>query len=81
MHERKLVFDQEQHNPCLKEQNLTQKCFNDNNYDKEKCQMHMYNYKTCKEFWVSFFSKNYLNFTGTFLIIELCQVGKEEEKY
>ncbi|KAK9869248.1 hypothetical protein WA026_002998 [Henosepilachna vigintioctopunctata] len=38
-------------NPCLKEQELTYKCFNDNNYDHSKCQLYIENYKTCKTFW------------------------------
>ncbi|XP_022915209.1 coiled-coil-helix-coiled-coil-helix domain-containing protein 7 [Onthophagus taurus] len=46
-------FDQEKHNPCLKEQELTIRCFNDNNFVKEKCAFEMENYKICKGFWFS----------------------------
>lgn len=49
----KLKFDQSKTNPCVKEQELTYKCFDQHNYDKEKCQLHMQNYKNCKSFWVS----------------------------
>ncbi|KYB26462.1 coiled-coil-helix-coiled-coil-helix domain-containing protein 7 [Tribolium castaneum] len=38
-------------NPCLKEQEQTYKCFHKNNFDKEACQLHIENYKSCKSFW------------------------------
>ncbi|KAJ8925831.1 hypothetical protein NQ315_009683 [Exocentrus adspersus] len=43
--------DAEKNNPCLKEQLLSYQCFNDNNFDKEACQLEIENYKTCKSFW------------------------------
>ncbi|XP_019866721.1 coiled-coil-helix-coiled-coil-helix domain-containing protein 7 [Aethina tumida] len=45
--------DAEKYNPCLKEMELTYKCFNDNNFDKSLCVLQMENYKTCKGFWHS----------------------------
>ncbi|KAJ8934115.1 hypothetical protein NQ314_013573 [Rhamnusium bicolor] len=45
--------DAEKNNPCLKEQELSYKCFNDNNFDKEACQLEIQNYQTCKTFWHS----------------------------
>ncbi|XP_044263655.1 coiled-coil-helix-coiled-coil-helix domain-containing protein 7 [Tribolium madens] len=44
-------YDAERLNPCLKEQEQTYKCFHKNNFDKEACQLHIENYKTCKSFW------------------------------
>ncbi|KAF7268604.1 hypothetical protein GWI33_018294 [Rhynchophorus ferrugineus] len=41
----------ELYNPCLKEQNLTYKCYDRNNYDREKCFFEIENYKACKKFW------------------------------
>lgn len=41
----------EENNPCLKEQELTYKCFHDNSFDKEVCQLEIENYKLCKSFW------------------------------
>lgn len=38
-------------NPCLKEQELTYRCYDLHNYDKEKCFLEIENYKTCKKFW------------------------------
>ncbi|KAG5879525.1 hypothetical protein JTB14_029891 [Gonioctena quinquepunctata] len=43
--------DAEEKNPCHKEQELTYKCFNDNNFDKEACQLEIQNYTVCKGFW------------------------------
>nr|CAH7742221.1 unnamed protein product [Callosobruchus chinensis] len=43
----------EELNPCLKEQELTFKCFSDKNYNKEDCKSEIENYKICKSFWVS----------------------------
>ncbi|CAH1116323.1 unnamed protein product [Phaedon cochleariae] len=40
-------------NPCIKEQELTYKCFNDHNFDKAACQLEIHNYKVCKSFWHS----------------------------
>ncbi|KAK9701844.1 hypothetical protein QE152_g30343 [Popillia japonica] len=45
--------NQEETNPCLKEQELSYKCLSMNNYDKDKCQLEFENYKTCKGFWMS----------------------------
>ncbi|KAJ3649141.1 hypothetical protein Zmor_020899 [Zophobas morio] len=45
--------DAETLNPCLKEQEQTYKCFHENNFDKDACQLHIENYKTCKAFWNS----------------------------
>lgn len=55
--------DAEKLDPCLKERELTYKCFNNNNFDKEACELHMENYRTCKSFWVSklLFKKLYIN--------------------
>lgn len=50
-------YDQQKHNPCLKEQNLSYKCLGDNNYDKDKCQLEFENYKACKGFWVRNYNK------------------------
>ncbi|XP_031328781.1 coiled-coil-helix-coiled-coil-helix domain-containing protein 7 [Photinus pyralis] len=44
-------YDQEKHNPCLKEQLITYKCLDQFQYNKEKCELEMYNYKECKSFW------------------------------
>lgn len=49
----KLKNDQAKLNPCLKEHELTFKCFHDNDFNKEACVLHIENYKLCKEFWVS----------------------------
>lgn len=62
--------DAERLNPCLREQELSFKCFNENNFDKEACEKEMKNYNMCKSFWVSSclimyiatrFSDNYAN--------------------
>ncbi|KAH8372032.1 hypothetical protein KR093_009761 [Drosophila rubida] len=41
----------ERDNPCLKEQELSYKCLNKNNFDREKCEIYFVNYNNCKEFW------------------------------
>lgn len=41
----------ERDNPCLKEQELTYKCLNKNNFDREKCELFFANYNNCKDFW------------------------------
>jgi len=41
----------ELNNPCLNEQKQVQRCMDKSGYDKEKCQLHMNNYNTCKRFW------------------------------
>ncbi|CAG9829088.1 unnamed protein product [Diabrotica balteata] len=41
----------EERNPCLKEQDLTFKCFHDHSFDKEACETAIDNYKLCKSFW------------------------------
>ncbi|XP_055704753.1 coiled-coil-helix-coiled-coil-helix domain-containing protein 7 [Phlebotomus papatasi] len=43
--------DAEKNNPCLKEQELSYKCLDRNNYESEKCEVYFKNYKNCKEFW------------------------------
>ncbi|XP_017770572.1 PREDICTED: coiled-coil-helix-coiled-coil-helix domain-containing protein 7 [Nicrophorus vespilloides] len=43
--------DFEKVNPCQKEQEMTYKCMNDNNFIRDKCLDYMENYKTCKKFW------------------------------
>uniref|UniRef100_A0A1B0CDV1 Coiled-coil-helix-coiled-coil-helix domain-containing protein 7 n=1 Tax=Lutzomyia longipalpis TaxID=7200 RepID=A0A1B0CDV1_LUTLO len=43
--------DAEKNNPCLKEQELSYKCLDKNNYDREKCEIFFQNYKNCKDFW------------------------------
>ncbi|XP_077283704.1 coiled-coil-helix-coiled-coil-helix domain-containing protein 7 [Arctopsyche grandis] len=40
-------------NPCLKEQNLSFKCLDDNNYERAACYVYFENYNTCKRFWAS----------------------------
>ncbi|CAH0390658.1 unnamed protein product [Bemisia tabaci] len=44
-------FLDENINPCLKEQALSLKCLQNNNYDKDKCFLPIENYKFCKKFW------------------------------
>lgn len=41
----------EDNNPCLKEQDLSYKCLNDNAYDRDKCSLYFQNYRNCKKFW------------------------------
>ncbi|KAH8378806.1 hypothetical protein KR009_001433 [Drosophila setifemur] len=41
----------ERDNPCLKEQDLSFKCLNKNNFDRDKCEFYFANYNNCKEFW------------------------------
>ncbi|KAH8405275.1 hypothetical protein KR222_001015 [Zaprionus bogoriensis] len=41
----------ERDNPCLKEQELSFKCLNKTNFDREKCEVYFANYNNCKEFW------------------------------
>ncbi|XP_059622787.1 coiled-coil-helix-coiled-coil-helix domain-containing protein 7 [Phlebotomus argentipes] len=43
--------DAEKNNPCLKEQEMSYKCLDKNNYDHGKCEMYFQNYKNCKHFW------------------------------
>ncbi|XP_044736384.1 coiled-coil-helix-coiled-coil-helix domain-containing protein 7 [Chrysoperla carnea] len=43
--------NQEEANPCSKEQAMSYKCLNDNNFDREKCEVFFVNYNNCKEFW------------------------------
>ncbi|XP_044745521.1 coiled-coil-helix-coiled-coil-helix domain-containing protein 7 [Coccinella septempunctata] len=50
---KKLKRDQNINNPCLKEHELTDKCFHKNNFDYEKCALQIENYKVCKSFWHS----------------------------
>lgn len=45
--------DVERNNPCIKEQLITYKCFDNNNFDKTACKEEIENYKLCTEFWVS----------------------------
>jgi len=35
------------------EQELSFKCLNKNNFDRDKCEVYFANYNNCKEFWVS----------------------------
>lgn len=53
--------DAEKNNPCLKEMQITYKCFNDKNFNKEECQAEIANYKACKDFWVSILTTCKLN--------------------
>lgn len=46
------VYNSEVNNPCLQEQQRSFKCFDENNYDKEKCKREIDNYNMCKSFWV-----------------------------
>ncbi|KAL3286343.1 hypothetical protein HHI36_000851 [Cryptolaemus montrouzieri] len=48
---KQLKNDAAQNNPCLKEQELTYKCYNKNNFDYDKCALQIENYKSCKSFW------------------------------
>ncbi|XP_050296305.1 coiled-coil-helix-coiled-coil-helix domain-containing protein 7 [Anthonomus grandis grandis] len=41
----------EETNPCLREHELSFKCFDRHNYDKSKCFLEIENYKACKKFW------------------------------
>ncbi|XP_055923740.1 coiled-coil-helix-coiled-coil-helix domain-containing protein 7 [Eupeodes corollae] len=41
----------ERDNPCLKEQELSYKCLNKYNFDREKCELFFANYNNCKDFW------------------------------
>ncbi|XP_071449454.1 coiled-coil-helix-coiled-coil-helix domain-containing protein 7 isoform X2 [Hetaerina americana] len=34
-----------------KEQAMSYKCLDDNNFDKDKCQMFFENYRKCQDFW------------------------------
>lgn len=38
----------------MQEQELSFKCLNKTNFDREKCEIFFVNYNNCKEFWVSF---------------------------
>jgi len=38
-------------NPCLEETNGSQKCLNDNNYDKSMCSAYFLRYKNCRKYW------------------------------
>lgn len=42
----------ERDNPCLREQELSFKCLNKYNYDRDKCEVYFANYNNCKDFWV-----------------------------
>lgn len=44
--------DAEKMNPCLHEQNLSYKCFDANNFNKDACEKEIKNYNICKSFWV-----------------------------
>ncbi|CAG9764067.1 unnamed protein product [Ceutorhynchus assimilis] len=44
-------FVDEEKNPCLKESQLTIKCYERHSYDREKCFFEIENYKACKKFW------------------------------
>ncbi|XP_022688573.1 coiled-coil-helix-coiled-coil-helix domain-containing protein 7-like isoform X1 [Varroa jacobsoni] len=43
--------DQNENNPCLREQEISLKCLEQNGYDKDKCGLQFLNYKRCKVFW------------------------------
>ncbi|XP_046386849.1 coiled-coil-helix-coiled-coil-helix domain-containing protein 7 [Ischnura elegans] len=38
-------------NPCFKEQAMSFKCLDENNFNKEKCTKFFQNYKNCQDFW------------------------------
>ncbi|KAI5696478.1 hypothetical protein M8J75_013507 [Diaphorina citri] len=38
-------------NPCAKENEISMKCLDRNNYIKELCEKEFENYKICKKFW------------------------------
>jgi len=39
--------------PCWRENKLSMRCLDENDYDKGKCQAEFENYRTCKGFWNS----------------------------
>ncbi|CAL7942166.1 unnamed protein product [Xylocopa violacea] len=67
--------DQELNNPCFKEQNLSQKCLETNQYDYIKCDPYFENYRTCKKFWGMIMSRR--KWEGTTPIVPL---PEEREK-
>uniref|UniRef100_A0A8D9BBG0 Coiled-coil-helix-coiled-coil-helix domain-containing protein 7 n=1 Tax=Cacopsylla melanoneura TaxID=428564 RepID=A0A8D9BBG0_9HEMI len=38
-------------NPCAKENDISMKCLDKNNYIKAKCEREFENYKICRKFW------------------------------
>ncbi|KAG8224023.1 hypothetical protein J437_LFUL001100 [Ladona fulva] len=38
-------------NPCAKEEAMSYKCLDENNFDREKCAIYFANYTKCQEFW------------------------------
>merc|ERR1712198_573351 len=41
----------EEKDPCIKENKMTYKCLDENNYDRTACANYFENYKRCKTFW------------------------------
>lgn len=68
-------------NPCHKESDLTYKCLDDNNYDRDKCLKAMENYQLCKSFWVSTtINKRFTRFIEDLLLLGVCSNSKEERR-
>ncbi|KAG7275803.1 hypothetical protein CRUP_038283 [Coryphaenoides rupestris] len=38
-------------NPCLDESNGSQRCLDDNNYDKSMCTAYFMAYRSCRKYW------------------------------
>ncbi|KAI4496603.1 PREDICTED: coiled-coil-helix-coiled-coil-helix domain-containing protein 7 [Polistes canadensis] len=47
----KLRRNHEETNPCVKEQNLSLKCLDDNYYVHDACKAYFENYRNCQGFW------------------------------
>ncbi|XP_049764107.1 coiled-coil-helix-coiled-coil-helix domain-containing protein 7 [Schistocerca cancellata] len=50
-HRKRDQLNNDDNNPCLKEQEMSLKCLGANNYDKDACSKHFDNYNACKKFW------------------------------
>ncbi|XP_004697624.1 coiled-coil-helix-coiled-coil-helix domain-containing protein 7 [Echinops telfairi] len=40
-------------NPCLSESDLSTRCLDENNYNRERCSAYFLKYKNCRRFWNS----------------------------
>ncbi|XP_010020907.1 PREDICTED: coiled-coil-helix-coiled-coil-helix domain-containing protein 7 [Nestor notabilis] len=38
-------------NPCIAETDASNKCMDDNNYNKDKCTAYFLKYRNCRKFW------------------------------
>ncbi|XP_012273683.1 coiled-coil-helix-coiled-coil-helix domain-containing protein 7 [Orussus abietinus] len=54
-------------NPCRKEEKMSYKCLDENNYNKDSCTQYFENYKACKMFWNSVVRKRKLEDIRPFL--------------